>query len=312
MGWKSSSDVAGKRAGGFRWQRRWRGALCAILVLYLCVVAVFYSLQSTLIFPGSWRQGRASARIAHSANAVELVTLRSHDGQSVQALFARALNDDGSPRPDAAERPVIVYFYGNGDSLTNALEQIEDMRRLGANVMAADYLGYGMSSGKASEQACYDTATAEYHWLVHARGVPSRKIIACGWSLGAAVAADLAAREPVAGLMMFSAFTSMADAARANYPWLPIGPLLKHRFESLEKLPRVHCPVLLAHGERDRLVPHGMLKRLAAAAPGPVEMLDVPHAGHNDFWHTGRQLVLPAIARMVERVASGGEASRVR
>lgn len=288
--------------------RGWRWRIGRLLVLgaafYLVVVIVFYSLQTAMIFPGSWKQGAAGSQITRPPAGAELIDLKTPGGYMVKALFAPALHATGTPRPDAAARPTILYFYGNGMALADALGQIEDMRRLGANVMAADYLGYGMSGGSAGEQACYDTATAEYQYLVHDRHIAPNRIIVAGWSLGAAVAADLAAHEPVAGLMMFSAFTSLADVAQGHYPWLPVRPLLKHRFETLAKLPGVHCPILLGHGQLDSLVPHAMMRRLEAAAGGPVEVVDVPGADHNGFWDIGRPLVLPAVARMVE-IAAG-------
>jgi hypothetical protein len=286
-----------------RWQKFAGRLVGSFIVLYLIAVMVFYNLQTSLIFPGSWNQGTADVRIARAPAAAELVELKTADGEPIKALFARALDADGSARPDAQRRPTILYFYGNGMSLAVTLEQIEDMRRLGANVMVADYAGYGMSGGKPSEQGCYATATAEYEWLRHNPHVDGGKIIVAGWSLGAAVAVDLAAREPVAGLMMFSAFTNMADTARSLYPWLPIGPLLKHRFESLDKIAKVHCPILLAHGQDDTLVPFAMSRRLAEAAGGPVERIDVAGAGHNDFWYLGGDSVLPAIGRMIAKTA---------
>jgi hypothetical protein len=286
-----------------RWRRVARRLAVNACIFYLLAVLVFYSFQTTLIFPGSWKQGTAGAQITQPPAGAELIELKSPDGQPIKALFAAALHPDGTPRTDAAARPTILYFYGNGMALSDTLGQIADMRRLGANVMAADYLGYGMSGGKAGEQACYDTATAEYQWLIHDPRVAADKIIVAGWSLGAAVAVDLAAHEKVAGLMMFSAFTSLADVATGHYPWLLIRPLLKHRFASIDKLPQVHCPVLLAHGQLDTLVPYDMMRRLESAAGGPVEVVDVPGADHNGFWDIGRPLVLPAIGRMVEKAA---------
>ncbi|HEX4148012.1 MAG TPA: alpha/beta hydrolase [Pirellulales bacterium] len=265
---------------------------------------VFYALQTTLIFPGSWKQGTEGSRISQPPEGAKLVDLETAGAQPVKALFARALRADGTLWPETDRRPTILYFYGNGMQLAAALVQIEDMRRLGANVMVADYVGYGLSGGKPSEQGCYDTATAEYRWLVANPQVDGRKIISAGWSLGAAVAADLASRERVAGLMMFSAFTSMADAASWNYPWLPIRPLLKHRFESLAKISGVHCPILLAHGRQDTLVPFDMSERLAKAAGGPVEQVAIADGGHNDFWPSGHESVLAAMSRMVEKVAA--------
>jgi fermentation-respiration switch protein FrsA (DUF1100 family) len=178
----------------------------------------------------------------------------------------------------------MLFFYGNGMYLKAAEEEFEEFRRLGVNVMIPEYVGYGMSGGQASESGCYATADAAYEHLRNRKDIDPNKIIASGWSLGGAVAIDLASRRPVAGLMTFSAFTRMAETVRHHYPWLPASLLLRHRFESLRKLPHVQAPILMGHGKRDEIIPFPMMARLAAAAKSPVKTFAVDGAGHNDFF----------------------------
>jgi pimeloyl-ACP methyl ester carboxylesterase len=275
-----------------------------VAVLYLMVVLVFYGLQTKLIFPGSVGQGQLAAQIKNAGDA-ELVELSTADGHKVTALFGRALRRGGASREDAQTRPTILYFYGNGMSLVNVAQEFAAFRQLGANVMIPDYVGYGMSGGEPSEAGCYATADAAYAWLASSPDVDSQKIIVGGWSLGAAVAADLAVRRPVAGLMMFSAFTSLADVAGQLYPFLPVRWLLKHRFESLAKLPQFKGPTLIAHGDEDDLAPYAMSERLAKAAAGQVTHLRIEGAGHNDFWSVGANQILAATGRLIENVAKG-------
>ncbi len=207
---------------------------------------------------------------------------------------------DGRPDPLAADRPTLLYFYGNGMCLKYAESEFEQFRRLGLNVMIPEFAGYGMSGGKPSERGCQATADAAYEHLVRTRGIKSSRIIAGGWSLGGAVALDLASRKQIAGLIMFSSFTSGVDMAHRLVPFLPASVLLRHRFDNIGKIKHVACPILIGHGRRDRLVPFEMGERLAAAARPPVTTLWIDEADHNDFYDVAGRRVDQAIVRFVE------------
>ena len=275
--------------------------LRVLALAYLGVLLVLSALQSRLIFPGQESQGTPAAAVQPSPGAV-VVELASADGEPIVALFGRALTGDGGPRADAAGRPTLLYFYGNGESLAGSLAEFEAFRRLGANVLVADYLGYGLSGGTAGESSCYATADAAYDHLLDRPDVDPGRIVAAGWSLGGAVAIDLASRRPVAGLASFSTFTTMAEMVRLSYPLPGLTLLLRHRFESLAKIGRIACPTLIGHGDGDALVPATMSDRLAAAAGGQVETFRVA-SGHGDFFLVDRERTLDALGRLVERVA---------
>ncbi len=268
-------------------------------IFYLVVLAVLFALQTKLIFPGAATQGDPGA-IVEPRPGEELVTLKTRNGDRVVALFAPALRPDGARAPDASTRPAILYFYGNGMCLFHAEEQFRELRHLGFNVMIPEYVGYGMSSGQAGEAGCFATADAAFDHLLTRKDIDTTRIVAAGWSLGGAVAIDLASRRPVAGLIAFSTFTSMVDMAHRNYPFLPARLLLQHKFESLAKMPRVACPILLGHGRDDKLIPYAMSDRLARAAQTPVTRLAIPDAGHNDFYMVGGSQIYPAIQRFVD------------
>ena len=265
------------------------------------LTALLYTFQTRLIFPGQATQGRPEAEVTAGPDA-ELIRLKTTGGDRVVALFGAALTPEGRPRPDAASRPTLLYFYGNGMYLKAAAEQFEQFRRLGVNVMIPEYVGYGMSGGSACEPGCYATADAAYAHLRARKDVDPARIVAGGWSLGAAVAIDLAAREPVAGVVTFSGFTSMTDMARRNFPLLPARLLLRHRFASESKLPRVTCPILIGHGRDDNLIPFAMADRLAAAAKGPVTRFAVDHAGHNDFFLIGEEQIPGELQQFLDRL----------
>jgi len=283
--------------------RRWIVPIVRIpLIAIVGLTALLYSFQTRLIFPGQATQGLPEAEVVAGPDA-ELVRLETAGGDRVVALFGAALGPDGRPRPDAATRPTLLFFNGNGTCLKAAADQFALFRRAGANVLIPDYVGYGMSGGVASEAGCSATADAAFAHLRARKDVDPRRIVAGGWSLGAAVAIDLAAREPVAGVVALSGFTSMVDMARRNFPYLPARLLLRHRFASESKLRRVSCPILIGHGRDDALIPFAMAGRLAAAANGPVTRFAVDHAGHNDFFLIGEDQIADELRRFLDQTA---------
>lgn len=282
------------------WRRRvWRIARLPLFI-FVGLIVVFAAIQDNLIFPGRASQGRPEAAVTPPPGA-EMVTLRGADGGRIVALFGPALNADGTPHAEAGKRPTLLFFYGNGMHLATSLDLFESFRRLGANVLIPDYPGYGLSAGSPSEAGCYAAADAG---LAHLRGradVDPDRIVVAGWSLGGAVAIDLAARTPVAGLAAFSTFSSLPDVAAIHFPWLPTGLLLRHRFESERKIGQVAGPILLAHGTDDAMIPFAMMDRLAKAAGRPVDRVAIAGAGHNDVFDAGRRPIAEGLLRLLDR-----------
>ena len=250
---------------------------------YLGLLVLLYLGQEWLMFPGKTNQGTKYAHVK-PGEGEELLTLPTPAGDTVAALFGKALTPDGKIRPDARQCPTLIYFYGNGMCLQDALYEFGEYRRLGVNMIVPDYLGYGLSSGTPSEQGCYAAADAVYEHLHLRTDIDQKKIVALGRSLGSGVAVDLAARKPLAGLITFSAYTSMVEMGKTSYPVVPVSLLLKHRFESIGKIQQVTCPILFGHGKRDDVIPYTMTHELAQKAKAPVTEFYVDHLGHNDFW----------------------------
>jgi fermentation-respiration switch protein FrsA (DUF1100 family) len=269
-----------------------------IALVYLGTSLVLYSFQTRIIFPGQATQGQPFAEV-RPRPGTELVRLKTQRDEPIVALYGPALTTEGRPHPHAADRPTLIYFYGNAMCLNDSEPEFDRFRRLGLNVIIPEYLGYGMSGGSPSERGCLATADAVYDYLTTARGVDPARIVAAGWSLGGGVAVDLAARKPVGGLIIFCTFTSAVDMAHRLLPMVPVSLLLRHRFDSLRKIPRVRCPILIGHGRRDGIVPFDMGQRLAASAKAPVTTLWVDQAEHNDFYAVAGRGIDQAVTRFV-------------
>jgi pimeloyl-ACP methyl ester carboxylesterase len=285
-----------ERRGARYWTLR---GVRLLVVSYVAVLGFLYVAQAWLIFPGRMSQGKAWSHVERPPAGAELVRMRTAGGDEVVGLFGRALDRAGRPREDAASRPTILFFYGNGDCLANNLDLFRAFRRIGANVLIPDYVGYGMSGGSPGERECAATADAALDHLLSRGDVDPSRIVVAGWSLGSGVAVDLASRRPVAALAIFCPFTSLTDMARLAYPFIPVSWLLSHRFESETKLARIECPVLIGHGRVDTVIPFAMSEQLARVARGPVTFVPVDGADHNSFFAAGDPVVFDALERFL-------------
>jgi uncharacterized protein len=283
-----------KRRG---WRYRVARLILSILFIYTAVCVGISLYQDKLMFPGSVTQGNADYELRPSRSQErEIIDLKLADGTPIKLAFAPTIY------ADASKSPTILFFYGNGNTLQSAWHTPDGWRGYGANACAIEYPGYGMSGGKPGEKQMYAAADAAYEYLRSRPGVDRDKIIVAGWSLGAAVAIDLASRKPVAGLITMSAFTSMTDMAQRLYWFLPVRLLVRHRFESLRKIPDVTCAALIMHGRDDSFIPWTMSERLAKNSSGPVTTVFFKGFDHNEAWQGGEG-VDDAVEKFIRQIA---------
>lgn len=181
--------------------------------------------------------------------------------------------------------PVVLFFHGNGEAAVHRLQVGVDLARLGVGSLLAEYRGYGSCSGWSSEKGLYEDAEA----ALKALGVPLRRVVLVGQSLGSGVATELAVRHPSAKrLVLISPYTSLLDLGRTIAgPFAFLG--VSDRFDSLAKIGAVRCPVTILHGVNDEVVPFAMGQRLAKARPDAT-LVPIPGRGHNDIEDVGRRI----------------------
>ncbi|MBA2672624.1 alpha/beta fold hydrolase [Ramlibacter sp.] len=181
--------------------------------------------------------------------------------------------------PDTA--PVLLYLHGARWNVQGSAPRIRRMQELGFSVLAIDYRGFGKSTrALPSEATAYEDARAAWDWL--AATYPKRPRYIFGHSLGGAVAIDLAAQvTDERGTIVEGTFTSIADVAGTmRWGWLPIGPLITQRFESVRKVARVGAPLLVVHGADDSLIKSDLGRKLYEAATGRKRFLLVEGGSH--------------------------------
>lgn len=182
---------------------------------------------------------------------------------------------------EPAEGPVILFLHGNAQEVYSWSLVHQELAPVGCRLLLIDYHGYGKSEGEPHEAGLYLDGRAAMGWLGE-HGVDESKIIVFGKSLGGGVACEIAQDRRLRALILESTFTSLARAARKLFPFFPPGVPLGESYNSLSRLPRVRCPVMVIHGDRDELIPVGEGMDLYEAAPEPKELYLVQGAGHND------------------------------
>jgi fermentation-respiration switch protein FrsA (DUF1100 family) len=190
------------------------------------------------------------------------------------------------PKGWSPDHGATHYSHGNAGNLSQRAESVRRwMTLMRQAVLIYDYPGYGRSSGKPSEAGCYTVGETAFNWIVGDRGVSPGRVLFYGGSLGGAIAIELATRQPYRALILVSAFTSVPDMAKKQYPWLPVRPFIRNRFENLAKIPRCPGRVFIAHGTADRYVPYRMGEQLFAAAPEPKRFF--PMVDHDHYHSPG-------------------------
>lgn len=254
--------------------KRWlasRKRLWALLGTVLLLVYMLRWFEHSQIYHPSRVMEATGAELGRP---FEDVHFQAADGVDLNGWFFPG--NTNSPRAPLA----VLLCHGNGGNISQRLEMAEALLSTGVSVFLFDYRGYGRSAGRPSEEGTYRDGEAAYRWLER-KGFAGERVLLFGESLGGAVAAELANRLPIAGLILQSTFTCIADIGADLFPWLPVRWLAHIKYDTLKKLPHIKAPVLVMHSRADRLVLFKHSERNFAAANNPKLFCEL--AGeHND------------------------------
>jgi uncharacterized protein len=220
-----------------------------------------------MYFPERARTPPAAAGLPNA----EEVVLDSTDGARVIVWHV----------PARGEKPVVVYFHGNGGSLRMRAARFRALTDDGTGLVALSYRGYAGSTGSPTENGLIADGEAAYGFA--AARYPAERIVLWGESLGSGVAVAIAAGHKVAGVVLDAPFTSAADVASLVYWFLPVQLLMKDPFHSDQRIRDVKAPLLILHGERDRVVPIALGERLYALANEPKRFVRFREGSHSDL-----------------------------
>ncbi len=172
--------------------------------------------------------------------------------------------------PHQESRATLVWFHGNAGNISDRLLNIKLLHdHIKSDILIFDYRGYGRSEGSVSEEGTYLDGEAAIQYLRGRRNTGARQLVLFGRSLGAAVAAEMAIRFNSSGLILESPFVSIREMASAIFPALPIGFLLRTRYDVIEKVRNLKVPLLVLHGDRDEVVPFAQGKKYSTSPRNP-------------------------------------------
>ncbi len=243
-------------------------ALRILVAVYIGLCILLYFQQSGMVYHPSRQITLTPAELNL---AYEDVSFETSDGERIAAWFVPAENAQGT----------LLMCHGNGGNNSDRVYAIQFFVGLGMNVFIFDYRGYGLSTGKPSEEGTYLDALAAWKHLVEDRSVPPGKIVIHGRSLGGAVAAWLATQVDPAGLVLESTFTSIPDVGKKIYPYLPIRLLCRFQYDTLGRIGEIRSPVLIFHSKHDEMIPFEHGRKLFDAASAPKWFLETT-GSHND------------------------------
>ena len=235
-----------------------KALLINISIAYITLLLFAYVLADHMIFlPPS----------SGYTDSGEFIKLTTSDGEKIFAYYL----------PNKKAKYTLLVSHGNAEDIGYMRPFFEEMYKQGYSVFSYDYHGYGLSSGRPTEKNTYLDINAAYDYLTRVLNVSPDRIISFGHSVGAAVALDLAARKPVAGVILQGAFLTAFRVVTK----IPIFPFDK--FRNNRKIKNIKCPLLMIHGNRDRVIPFKHGKKLYDLALDPKVFYEVQGAGHNDI-----------------------------
>lgn len=186
---------------------------------------------------------------------------------------------------------ISIFFHGNSGHFAKYRQHVRSNLLAGFPVVTFDYRGYGMSSGVPTEKGLYTDAEAVLAWVQKRFRLPTRRIILHGFSLGCAIATQLAfnhKEKPFAALVLEAPFVSFKSAAMHYMPYTAaIHQLIQDDFDNLSKIRHIHkTPLLISHGVNDDVIPFADAMQLFRAANTVCKAF----YASRQRWHTGPHL----------------------
>jgi uncharacterized protein len=252
--------------------RSWRRAVLLLVALvviaYGGAIAWLVTQETRIVFRAGRQLGQARPTIPY-----EQIEVPRSDGARQIAW--------SMTQPRREQAPWLLFLHGNAATIASKVNiaRYSELFRFGLNILAPEYRGYAGLPGTPSEAGLYDDARAAYDYLRQRRRVAPDRIIIYGWSLGSAVAVDLASNVESAAVILEGAPASLVAIGEREYPFFPIRWLMRNPFESILKIGRIRAPMLFIHSPEDAVIPIDEGRRLFDAAVAPKAFVEV-RGGH--------------------------------
>lgn len=249
--------------------------IIVLALFYIAAMIAIYFAQALFIYAPNMPTRELSSTPAEIGLVYEEVTLRTTDNEKLHGWFIPAVSTNSQ-----AEKTVL-FMHGNAGNISHRLETIRMYHQLGLNFFIFDYRGYGQSTGSSSEAGTYLDAAAAWGYLVGEQNMNAEQIIIVGRSLGGGVASELANNVTPAMLILESTFTSMTEVSQQHYPFIPTSIIVKHKYETLNKLKNISCPIVIVHSRNDEVIPFTHAEINFERANQPKKFIEL-RGGHGD------------------------------
>ncbi len=179
------------------------------------------------------------------------------------------------------DRTLVLGFGGNAWNASDVAVYLHQLYPR-AEIVTFHYRGYKPSKGSPSAKALVADAPLVHDFAV--KLAKPRRVIVAGFSIGSGVAASLAGKRQLDGLILVTPFDSLKAAAADLYPWLPIRPFFEHEIDAAALLKGNEVPIAIIAGERDDLIRPARTEGLRREVANLVFDRTIPGAGHNDVY----------------------------
>jgi fermentation-respiration switch protein FrsA (DUF1100 family) len=229
--------------------------IIGILVVYFSILILLFIFQRNLMYhPNENNYYGEKLEVE-----IEKVKIRTSDNINLLGWFHKK---------NLENNKTILFFHGNAGNLENRINKLNHFNDLNVNFLIIAWRGFSGNDGNPTENNLYIDGKSALEWLTN-NGVDENNIIIFGESLGTGIATEIAQKGNFAGLILETPFTSMVEAAKNFYPYIPVGLLLKDKYENQKKIKSINIPVLVMHGEADKIVPFWMGKKIFDLANNP-------------------------------------------
>ncbi len=232
-----------------------------VLILSIFVIIYFFILISTYLFQRNLLYHPTENNYSGDQIlvSIEKVKIKTQDGIKLMSWYHNK---------NLINYKTILFLHGNAGNLENRIHKINHFKDMNVNFLIVAWRGFNGNKGKPTEKGLYEDARSAVRWL-KSKGVKENNIIVYGESLGTGVATEIAQNKNFAGIILESPFTSMIDAGKDKYPYLPVSLLLKDKYESDKKIKNINSPILIMHGKIDNIVPFHMGEKMYELANRP-------------------------------------------
>jgi len=226
-----------------------------VVLIYLIITLILYNSQRSLLYHPT-ENNYSGDKLTVS---IDKIKIKNEDNIELLAWYHEK---------DIENYKTILFLHGNAGSLENRIHKINHFNDMDVNFLIISWRGFSGNKGQPTEEGLYKDAKSGVDWLKN-KGIRKENIIIYGESLGTGVATEIAQNNKFAGVILESPFTSMVAAGKSKYPIFPIKLLLKDKYESDKKIQNIKSPILIMHGEDDKIVPFWMGKKLYELANQP-------------------------------------------